>query len=129
MEPVTFSLALLGSLVLAVRFRNMTDRKKIEKIMEVTNICIKDKDGTVKYCKYVRKDTERDRKDDLLWTEYVYRLPLGMPYVKLEHLNENIGVFKDGLHKNVEIKFDGGMVHFFVYETDLPNKWKYREVL
>lgn len=121
MEPILFSLIASGSLLLAVRIGNMNDKKKIEKIFDNTGISLKERDGTVKMCKFIRKEPIENG------TEYVYQLPLGMPYAKVEHLNDNIGVFKDGLHKNVEIDFDGGMVHVMVYETDLPGKWNYGE--
>lgn len=105
--------------MLAVRFGNMSDKKKIEKIFDNTGISLKERDGKVKMCKFIRKEIINNGM------EYVYQLPLGMPYAKLEHLNDNIGVFKDGLHKHVEIEFDGGMVHVSVYETDLPTSWNY----
>lgn len=119
MEPLIFSVVASLSMLLAVRFGNMSDRKKIEKIFDNTGITLKERNGAVKTCKFIRKNTLENGM------EYVYRLPLGMPYAKLATLNDEIGVFKDGLHKNVEIEFDGGMVHVLVYETDLPKNWKY----
>ncbi|WP_179107168.1 FtsK/SpoIIIE domain-containing protein [Sediminibacillus massiliensis] len=101
----------------------MSDKNKIEKIFEYTGTHVKGLNGNVKKCQFIRKAKMENG------TEYVYRLPLGLPYKQLQHLNKNIGVFKDGLHKNVEVEFDGGMLHLYVYETDLPKKWEYKEVV
>lgn len=114
---------MVAGLLSAVRFGSMSDKDKIEKIFEYTRVMTKGVDGKVKKCKFIRKDTFHNG------TEYVYRLPLGFPYKQIEHLNQNVGVFKDGLHKDVELEFDGGMLHVFVYETSLPKKWLYREMI
>jgi len=112
----------------AIRATNMPDKKKIEKIFEYTKTWVTTQKGDMKHPQYIRKEkvTNEDREE--IGMLYVYRLPLGLPYKKLEYLNENVGVFKDGLHKNVEIEFDNGMLHVNVYETDLPEKWNYENV-
>ncbi|MDC3414248.1 FtsK/SpoIIIE domain-containing protein [Terrihalobacillus insolitus] len=117
LESIGASMLLVG----AIRTSNMSDQKKIEKIFEYTKTWIKTEQGNTKKCQFIRKAPISD-----VGTEYVYRLPLGMPFKKLEYLNENVGVFKDGLHKNVELDWDGGMLHVNVYETDLPRSWPYR---
>lgn len=121
MDPVTLSLLASLSLLTAIRTSNMGDQKKIEKIFEYTKTWITTEKGDIKKPQYIRKAPIEN-----VGTEYVYRLPLGLPFKKLEYLNENVGVFKDGLHKNVEINWDGGMLHVNVYETDLPESWPYR---
>ena len=55
--------------------------------------------------------------------EYVYRMPLGIAFSKIQ---ENIHVFENGLHKNIEIEFKSGMVHFSVYESELEREWDYQ---
>lgn len=117
LESVGASLVLLA----AVQTANMSDKKKIEKIFEYTKTWVTTQGNEIKKPKFIRKAAIKD-----IGTEYVYRLPLGLPYKKLEYLNDNVGVFKDGLHKNVEIEFDGGMVHVNVYDTDLPGSWDYQ---
>lgn len=124
LESIGASLLLLS----AVRVTNMGDKKKIEKIFEYTKTWVTTQSGEIKHPQYVRKEAITDENNNQIGMLYVYRLPLGLPYKKLEYLNDNIGVFKDGLHKNVEIEFDGGMLHVNVYETDLPNKWSFEDV-
>lgn len=123
MEPITFSLIASASLALALRFGGMSDRKKIEKIFENTGAMVRGKDGNLKEITFVRES------DIINGKEYVFRLPLGMPYKQLEKMNNNIGVFKDGLAKDVEIEQRGRMIHISVYENGLPKKWDYSEVI
>ncbi len=120
LESIGASLLLLT----AIRISNMSDKKKIEKIFEYTKTWVTTQKGDIKHPLFIRKE-EIKEGDKLVGMLYVYRLPLGLPYKKLEYLNENIGVFKDGLHKNVEIEFDGGMLHVNVYEGGLPKLWNY----
>lgn len=124
LESIGASLLLLS----AIRPTNMSDKKKIEKIFEYTKTWVTTQNGEIKHPQYIRKKAITDENNNQIGMLYVYRLPLGLPYKKLEYLNDNIGVFKDGLHKNVEIEFDGGMLHVNVYETDLPNKWSFEDV-
>lgn len=118
LEAIGASLLVLTS----VRLSDMSDKKKIEKIFEYTKTWITTEQGQIKKCQFIRKAKIKE-----VGTEYVYRLPLGMPYKKLEYLNENVGVFQDGLHKNVELEWDGGMMHVNVYETDLPKSYDYKD--
>lgn len=120
LESIGASLLLMS----AIQTANMSDKKKIEKIFEYTRTWVTTEGGQIKKPKYYRKEAIDD-----IGMKYVYRLPLGLPYKKLEILNDNIGVFKDGLHKNVELEFDGGMLHVNVYDNDLPTKYHYREIL
>lgn len=120
LEVIGFSLLL----VLAVRLKGMSDRKKIEKIFEYTKIWVVEENGNKIKTKFVRKNNLGD-----IGTEYIYKLPLGIPYKKLEILNSDIGVFKDGLDKNVELKYENGLLHVYVYENDLPKKINFEEVL
>lgn len=112
-------------LLLAIRTKNMSDKKKIEKIFEYTKTWVTNKSGEIKHPQYIRKEPIKNDKNDHVGMLYVYRLPLGLPYKKIEYLNDNIGVFKDGLHKNVELEFNNGMLHVKVYETQLPKLWRY----
>lgn len=118
LESIGISLMLLS----AIRLSNMSDKKKIEKIFEYTKTWVTTQGNEIKKPQFVRKAAIGD-----VGSDYVYRLPLGLPYKKLEYLNENVGVFEDGLHKNVEFEFDGGMMHVSVYETDLPKLWDYAD--
>ncbi|WP_156290805.1 FtsK/SpoIIIE domain-containing protein [Oceanobacillus salinisoli] len=122
-ESIGASLLLLS----AIRTTNMSDKKKIEKIFEYTKTWITTQGNEIKKPQFIRKEAITNENEESIGMLYVYRLPLGLPYKKLEYLNDNIGVFKDGLHKNVEIEFDGGMLHVNVYETDLPRKWNYED--
>lgn len=115
-------------LLTAIRATNMSDKKKIEKIFEYTKTWVTTKGGDMKHPQYMRKEPVSNDDEEQIGMLYVYRLPLGLPYKKLEYLNDNIGVFKDGLHKNVEIEFDGGMLHVNVYETDLPKRWNFEDI-
>lgn len=116
LESIGLSLLLLS----AIRTSNMTDKRKVDKIFEYTKTWVTSESGEIKKPQFIRKAAIDD-----VGTEYIYRLPLGMPFKKLEYLNENVGVFKDGLHKNVEIEFDGGMMHVNVYDSDLPASWDF----
>jgi DNA segregation ATPase FtsK/SpoIIIE, S-DNA-T family len=104
-----------GFLLLTVRWGDMSDKKKIDIILSRIKISVKEED-TIKNCRYIRKKKIEDGM------EYIYRMPLGIAFTKIQ---ENIQVFKDGLHKNLEIEFKSGMVHFLVYDTDLPKEWDY----
>lgn len=108
----------------AASFSDMSDRKKIEKIFEYTRMWVTTEKNNVIKCRFIRKEQIGD-----VGTSYVYRLPLGLPYKKLAYLNDNIGVFKDGLNKNVELEFEGGKLHVNVYEKDLPKKLLYKEAV
>lgn len=123
MEPLTFSLIASASLLLSLRFGGLSDRKKIEKIFENTGAMVRGKDGSIKEIKFVKQ------KEITNGMEYVFRLPLGMPYKQLEKMNNNIGVFKDGLAKDVEFEQVGRMIHVSVYDTGLPKKWLYKDVI
>ena len=112
-------------LVLAIKPGEMSDRKKIEKIFEYVKVWTVSETGIKQRCEFIM---EHDLGNGI-GTEYIYRLPLGMPYKKLEYLNDNIGVFKDGLNKNVELDFKGGRLLVSVYENDLPEKVNFKEVL
>ncbi len=116
------SLFLSAGLLLSIRNKEMSDKKKIEKIFEYTKIWVTTLKGDIKKPVFVRKEVISD--DGF---KYVYRLPLGLPSKVLQKLNDNVGVFKDGLNKNVEIEFDG-MLHVNVYEHDLPTDWDYKYV-
>jgi len=120
LEVVGFSLLL----VLSIRSGGLSDRKKIEKIFEYAKVWVVSESGDKKKCKFVDKN---DLADDV-GVVYIYRLPLGMPYKKLEYLNDNIGVFKDGLNKNVELEYKNGLLFVYVYEKDLPEKYNFKEV-
>ena len=102
----------------------MSDRKKIEKIFEYAKVWVVSESGDKKKCKFIRKNDIGE-----VGVEYIYSLPLGIPYKKLEYLNDNIGVFKDGLNKNVELDFKSGMLYVNVYEDDLPKEFNIKEVL
>lgn len=109
---------------LAVRSKPMSDRRKIEKIFEYTKVWVAEENGEKKMCKFVNKHT----LDNDVGTVYIYKLPLGIPYKKLEYLNDNIGVFKDGLNKNVELNYKNGLLFVYVYENYLPEKINFEEV-
>jgi DNA segregation ATPase FtsK/SpoIIIE, S-DNA-T family len=104
-----------GFLLLTVRWGDMSDKKKIDIILSRIKISVREEE-TIKTCRYIRKNKIKDGM------EYIYRMPLGIAFTKIQ---ENIQVFKDGLHKNLEIEFKSGMVHFLVYDTDLPKEWSY----
>lgn len=114
--------------LISIRLSNMSDKKKIEKIFEYTKTWSTTEKGEIKKCQFIRKSKIINENEEV-GVEYVYRLPLGMPSKKLEYLNKDIGVFKDGLHKDVEVEYDGGMLHMSVYETGLPSKWDYEEAI
>lgn len=117
------SFLLSAGLLSAIRTKDMSDKQKIEKIFEYTKIWVTTQKGDIKKPVFVRKELIKNSG-----TKYVYRLPLGLPSKVLQKLNDNVGVFKDGLNKNVEIEFDG-MLHINVYENDLPTDWNYNELL
>src|SRR5690625_140922 len=119
LETLGFSLLL----VLSIRIKGMFDRKKIEKIFEYTKVWAVSENGDKKKCKFVGKNDLGE-----VGTDYIYKLPLGLPYKKLEYLNDNIDVFKDGLNKNVELDFKNGLLIVSVYENDLPEKINFKEV-
>src|SRR5699024_2803600 len=98
----------------------LSDRTKIERIFEYTKTWITTQKGRIQKPKFQYKNVIED-----VGMEYVFKLPLGMPYKKLEYLNENIGVFEDGLHKNVELDFKNGKLHIYVYDNNLPKEWKF----
>lgn len=120
------SLLVCSLLLLSIRFTNMSDKKKIEKIFEYTKTWVTTKNNEIKHPQFIRKEPIKDGEKQIGML-FVYRLPLGLPYKKLEYLNDNIGVFKDGLHKNVELDFDNGMLHVNVYETELPTQFNFGE--
>src|SRR5690625_5139735 len=124
LESIGASLLLLT----AVRVGGMSDKKKIEKIFEYTKTWVTTQDGESKKPKFIKKDTVTNDGEEI-GKEYVYRLPLGMQYKKLEYLNKADGVCKDGLHKDVEVEYKDGMLHVFVYESGLPTKWNYKDVI
>ncbi|WP_407270576.1 FtsK/SpoIIIE domain-containing protein [Radiobacillus sp. PE A8.2] len=104
----------------------MSDRKKIQKIFEYTGIIGRSAtDGTIKTCRFIRQDKIKTANG----MEYVFRIPLGVPSKKIEMLNNDVGIFKDGLHKDVETEFKSGMLHVFVYEDQLPTKWLYTKLI
>ena len=117
------SLFLSAGLLLSIRNKEMPDKKKIEKIFEYTKIWVTTLNGDIKKPIFIRKEEIANNG-----FKYVYRLPLGLPSKVFQKLNDNVGVFKDGLNKNVEIEFDG-MLHVNVYEHDLPSDWNYEEVM
>lgn len=121
LEALGFSLLL----VLAVRVNKMSDRKKIEKIFEYTKVWVVAENGDKKKCVFVKENDLG--KNGEVGTVYIYSLPLGLPYKKVEYLNDNIGVFKDGLNKNVELEFKSGLLFVYVYEDDLPEKIEFEE--
>ncbi len=125
LEAIGYSMIAASISMGAYHFRNMSDKKKIEKIFDYTKTSIITPQGKQKKPTFIRKQLILNEQNEIVGNEYVYRLPLGMPYKKLEYLNDNIGVFKDGLHKNVDVKWDGGMLHLLVYETQLPKLWNY----
>ena len=125
METVLEVIGFCLLLVLAIKPGEMSDRKKIEKIFEYAKGWSVSETGIKQKCRFIM---EHDLGNGI-GTEYIYRLPLGMPYKKLEYLNDNIGVFKDGLNKNVELDFKGGRLLVSVYENDLPEKVNFKEVL
>lgn len=112
-------------LSLSVRTKQLNDRKKIEEIFNNTKTFVVGEDGEKKKCKFIKKEYIGNG----IGTEYVYRLPLGLPYKKIELLNSNIGVFKDGLNKNIDIDFNNGLMILSVYETDLPEVLNFEEVI
>jgi DNA segregation ATPase FtsK/SpoIIIE, S-DNA-T family len=127
LEGIGISMMLTSGILAATQITpGMSDRKKIEKIFDYTKTIVSGLDGKIKRPAFVRKADIKNDKGKVIGTEYVYRLPLGMPYKKLEFLNDNVGVFEDGLHKKVEVNWDGGMMHLLVYETELPKTWPYR---
>ncbi len=120
--------ALMSGLMIGsgVKWGTMSDKKKIEKILDYTKTFVVNEKKEVKKCVFVRKEDILNDEEKEIGTKYVYRLPFGLPHKKLEFLNNNIGVFEDGLHKNVEFEWDGGMMHLNVYEIEIPKKWNYR---
>jgi S-DNA-T family DNA segregation ATPase FtsK/SpoIIIE len=108
--------------VVSPKVFKMTDKKKIEKIFKNMGIGIPGgKDKPPSFPKFIRKEKLENG------TLYVYRLPLGLSSKMIQKVQENSGVFNDGLHKKVEINFDG-MLHINVYEKDIPKKWLLNEV-
>lgn len=124
-ESIGASLLLMA----AIRTQNMPDKKKIEKIFEYTRTWVTTQSGEIKHPQFIRKEPITDDNKQQIGMLYVYRLPLGLPYKKLEYLNDNVGVFKDGLHKNTELEWDNGMLHVNVYDASLSTGWNYKEVL
>lgn len=110
--------------VLSIRTSDMTDRNKIDKIFEYTKVWTVSENGNKNKCKFIAVNNIEG-----IGAEYIYSLPLGLPYKKIEYLNDNIGVFKDGLNKNVELAFKNGMLRVYVYDTDLPEEINIKEVL
>src|SRR5690625_1341980 len=102
-------------LVLAIKPGEMSDRKKIEKIFEYVKVWTVSETGIKQKCRFIM---EHDLGNGI-GTEYIYRLPLGMQYKKLEYLNDNIGVFKDGLNTKVALEFIRGMLIVSVSIYDL----------
>jgi DNA segregation ATPase FtsK/SpoIIIE, S-DNA-T family len=93
--------------------KGMSDEKKIERIFENTNTCIKRGDS-LQYPKLKRKII----KDT--YTTYLYSLPLGLSESDIEGI---LPALQDGLNKEVEMELDG-ILKLSVYSTKLSN-WKY----
>jgi len=95
----------------------MSDEKKIERIFQNTNTCIKRGEST-QYPKLKRK-IEGDG-----YTTYIYTLPLGLDESDMEKV---LPALQDGLNKEVEIELDG-IIKLDVYSTKLSN-WNYKKEL
>lgn len=72
------------------------------------------------YPKLVRKYPQET------YTSYLYSLPLGLPSETFEKL---LPALKDGLNKEVDYEFKGGLLKMNVYNGDLPEKWTYDDSL
>lgn len=104
--------------------RKRNDSKIISSIFENRKIHIQK--GENKYGPRLIKKEPFLIGDKLLSTSYHYTLPLGIPSEVLEAL---IPAIKEGLNKEVEYEFKDGLLLIDVFETKLPEKWKYNEKL
>lgn len=96
-----------------------SDKKKIKIIFENRKVGIK-KGDIMQYPTLISK-TAHDA-----YTTYTYSLPLGIPSKAFDEL---LPALKDGLNKEVEYEFEGGFLHMYVFETDLPESWNYDDTL
>ncbi|MCK6203912.1 cell division protein FtsK [Bacillus infantis] len=106
----------------------MRDEKKIEKLFENRRVGFSKEEvvnGQVstkskQYPKLIRKYPQE------AYTSYLYSLPLGLPSEAFETL---LPALRDGLNKEVECEFEGGLLKMNVYNGNLPEKWNFDEGL
>jgi DNA segregation ATPase FtsK/SpoIIIE, S-DNA-T family len=106
----------------------MKDEKKIEKIFENRRVGFTKEEvvnGQVstknkQYPKLIRKYPQEG------YTSYLYSLPLGLPSEAFEAL---LPALRDGLNKEVECEFEGGVLKMNVFNGNLPEKWNFDETL
>ncbi|CAM4363954.1 cell division protein FtsK [Bacillus manliponensis] len=99
--------------------RKEDDKKKIQVFFEVSGIAIKRGDKIL-YPTFLEQN-EDDRS-----TNYIYKLPLGMPSKIIQKVED---VVSEGLSKPVKIQYDNYKLKVRVFHREIPEKWDWSKEL
>jgi S-DNA-T family DNA segregation ATPase FtsK/SpoIIIE len=101
--------AILGSVLLPGK--KSDDKKKIKRLFEIANVCVKEKD-VLKY------PTFKERVQHDHYTSYLYTLPLGIPSKLIQKFEE---ILSETLYKPVSVEYNNYTLEVKVFKHELPS--------
>jgi S-DNA-T family DNA segregation ATPase FtsK/SpoIIIE len=101
--------AVLGSVLLPGS--KSDDKKKIKRLFEIANVCVKEKD-VLKY------PTFKERVQHDHYTSYLYTLPLGIPSKLIQKFEE---ILSETLYKPVSVEYNNYTLEVKVFKHELPS--------
>ena len=111
----------LGLLLTLFVPRFQSNRQTINQIFENARLFTRDLKGNIHKPILLRSHQKETH------TTYIYKMPLGIPFKKLQVLNDDIGLFSDGLGKHTIVEYKDGVVLMRVFHKNLPGKVMYNE--
>jgi S-DNA-T family DNA segregation ATPase FtsK/SpoIIIE len=118
---IALSSALAGIVYKTVNGKKekLDDRKKIKRLFEIANICVKEKD-IIKYPVY-QKSIEHSS-----YQSHIYRLPLGIPSKLIQKFEE---IISESLSKPVTVEYNNYLLEVKVFYQDIPDSYDWNENL
>lgn len=117
-ELLTIPTFLLASALFSKKFK-MSDKKKISRFFEIANICVKHKDNSLEYPRFIKQEVSENS------TVYLYKLPIGIPSQLIKKLDE---VIAEGINKPVKVTYESPWLRIQAFEHDIPKSWEWNKM-
>lgn len=95
--------------------KKLDDRKKIKRLFNIANICVKEKDA-LKYPTYLRTIESPS------YHSHIYRLPLGIPSKLIQKFEE---VLSESLYKPVLVEYNDYQLEIRVFKEEIPKNYNW----
>jgi S-DNA-T family DNA segregation ATPase FtsK/SpoIIIE len=91
-------------------FNRNTDKRKIKRLFQIANVCVKEKD-VIKYPTFTKRVEQEN------YTSYIYVLPLGIPSKLIQKFQE---VISESLYKPILVEYNNYHLEIKVFKHEMP---------